>query len=153
MQEILNGSKYSIHYMDDTDREEILKKLGAELCRSGHVKESYIQAVCDREKVFPTGLPMSGCGIAIPHADKEHVNNEAMIVGVLNEPVEFQVMGSESDMVGARLVFMLAIKDPQAQLDMLQKLIAGCQDEGVLNTLCDHSDKNAMQDIMSGFMA
>ena len=155
MKTLISGAKagYSVHILEDTNRFEILRKLGEELYRSGFVKQSYIEAVCRRENEYPTGLPTSGVGIAIPHADVQHVNNEAMIVGVLREPVIFQVMGSQSDLIKVQLVFMLAIKDSHAQLEMLQRLIEGCQDEQVLFTLRDCKDTDAMERILMGFMA
>lgn len=147
------GSKYSVHYLEETDRYEVLKILGTELHRLGFVKESFVAAVCAREQEFPTGLPTKGVGIAIPHADATHVNSEALIVGVLKEPVEFQVMGSQSNFINVQLIFMLAIKTPEAQLDMLQRLIEGCQNEQLLFTLRDHNDTDAIERIVRGFMA
>lgn len=147
------GSNYAMYCLDETDKYAILRKLGKELCKLGFVKESYIEAVCEREKQFPTGLPMSGGGIAIPHADVSHVNKEAMIVGLLKEPVDFRVMGSQSEYVSAQLIFMLAIKDSQAQLEMLQRLIEGCQDEQTLITLRDSKEPEAIERILGGFMA
>jgi len=47
---------------------------------------------------------------------------------------------------------MLAIKDPQAQLDMLQRLVEGCQDEQVLYMLRDHADVAAIDRIVKSFM-
>ncbi len=108
--------------------------------------------MCQRELEYPTGLPTSGVGIAIPHADACHVNQEAMIVGVLKEPVDFIIMGSRDDRVQAQLVFMLAIKDSKMQLDMLKRLMDGCQKEEVLYTLRDHTDVQAIDRIMKGFM-
>ena len=154
MQTIITGTdaKYSVHVMCSTDRAEILRQLGTELYKAGYVKESYIEAVCKREMEFPTGLPMNGVCIAIPHADVSHVISEAMAVGVLEQPVQFQVMGSKDEFVDAQLVFMLAIKDPQAQLDMLQRLVEGCQDEQVLYMLRDHADVAAIDRIVKSFM-
>ena len=51
------------------DREEAIGKMAKELYKKGYVKESYINAILDREKVFPTGLPTEEVGVAIPHTD------------------------------------------------------------------------------------
>lgn len=153
MKELLNvdGSRYSMYCLEETVRQEVLRKLGRKLHKSGFVKESYIDAVCEREETFPTGLPMS-MGIAIPHADTSHVNEEGMIVGVLKTPVDFRVMGSETEYIKVQLVFMLAIKEPQNQLDMLQRLIEGCQDEDTLVILRDSKDKDSIERILNGFI-
>lgn len=154
MQALLNiaGAKYLMYSLEETDRQEVLRKMARTLHEAGFVKESYINAVCEREEVFPTGLPMSGMGIAIPHADASHVNEAAMIVGVLKRPVDFIVMGSLADYVKARLVFMLAIKDPNEQLEMLQKVIEGCQDKETLTTLYDYKDWSSVERILSDFI-
>lgn len=146
------GANYCAYCLEGTDREHVLRQLGAELVSRGFVKESYIDAVCERESIFPTGLPTAGVSIAIPHADASHVNEKAMIVGVLSKPVEFQVMGSTDEFINAELVFMLAIKDPQAQLDMLQKLLADCQNQQVLCTIRDHTDLKSVEEILEKLM-
>lgn len=141
-----------MHLLEGSNSMDILRQLGAELYRQGYVKESYIDAVIEREKEFPTGLPTKGVGIAIPHADAIHVNEEALILGILKEPVNFTVMGSHNDQVEVQLVFMLAIKDPQMQLNMLKRLMEGCQKEEVLYTLRNHDDLREVDRIMKGFM-
>lgn len=141
-----------MHLLEGTNHVDVLRQLATELHRQGYVKESYIEAVCQRELEYPTGLPTSGVGIAIPHADACHVNQEAMIVGILKKPVDFIVMGSQDDHVEAELVFMLAIKNPQMQLNMLKRLVDGCQKEEVLYTLRNHTDTQAIDQIVRGFM-
>ena len=110
--------------------------------RLGLVKASYKGAVIKREQVFATGLPTlnENIGVAIPHTDIEHVNTAAISFTRLKEPVEFTVMGDETSKVKVKLVFMLALKEAHAQIEMLQSLMAIIQDEKALDFLSTEKD-------------
>ncbi|MBU5585366.1 PTS sugar transporter subunit IIA, partial [Enterococcus sp. S181_ASV_20] len=56
------------------------------------VHPSYQQAVIERERIFPTGLPTKGINVAIPHTDSIHVKKEGFLVGVLEKPVTFETV-------------------------------------------------------------
>lgn len=105
--------------------------------RLGFVKASYKDAVIARENVFATGLPTinENIGVAIPHTDIEHVHTAAISFTRLKDPVEFTVMGDESSKVAVKLVFMLALKEAHAQIEMLQALMSIIQDEKALQFL------------------
>jgi PTS system galactitol-specific IIA component len=55
------------------NNEEIIRRLGQLLHNNGYVKDSYTQAVLDREIIFPTGLQTKSLGFAIPQTDADHV--------------------------------------------------------------------------------
>ena len=96
-------------------QEEALRSIAQTFVDLGVVKESFPQAIIDREAVYPTGLPASEFDIAISHCDSDHVNESAIGAVVLDEPVEFEMMGGMGDgPLSVRLIFMLAIKDPKA---------------------------------------
>ncbi|MBO1308689.1 PTS sugar transporter subunit IIA [Enterococcus sp. 669A] len=120
---------------DHLDKEKLLETMSALLHKNGFVKESYIQAIKDREAVFPTGLNTTTFGIAIPHTDSKHVNEATIAVGILKQPVIFQEMGAEEVEVPVRLVFMLAIKEPDKQLETLQSVIALIESEEKMKAL------------------
>ncbi|HUM49974.1 MAG TPA: PTS sugar transporter subunit IIA, partial [Anaerolineaceae bacterium] len=52
--------------------QEVLTLLANQLYQSGYVRESYLQAVLDRERQFPTGLRTAEVAVALPHTEKEH---------------------------------------------------------------------------------
>ena len=74
--------------------EQVLSAVADAMCEMGLVKDTYKQAILDREKEFPTGLNTGGCNIAIPHADVTHVNEASICVGILEEPVMFHAWTS-----------------------------------------------------------
>lgn len=49
--------------------DEVFQQLGGLLVSEGYCKSSYVQALTEREKDFPTGINMGNIGIAIPHTD------------------------------------------------------------------------------------
>lgn len=109
--------------------------LANRLLKVGYVKESYVQAVKDREKTFSTGLALDEACIALPHTDAIHVNKEAVAIGVLKKPVNFGEMGSQDGKVNVQLMFMLAIKKSDSQVDFLGGMIDALQRPGRLNSI------------------
>lgn len=107
----------------DTDKEAVLRSLADLLQRQGYVKASFSSAVLDREKVFPTGLMTQVTGVAIPHTNSSHVNRSAIAIAILQQPVEFMAMDNPASSVPVEIVIMLAIKEPESQLTILQKIM------------------------------
>lgn len=121
--------------IDAKDREDALTQVANNLYAQGCVKETYKDAVIARERVFATGLPTVGGGVAIPHTDVEHVNEAAISVARLSEPVEFVVMGDDTETVQVDLIFMLAMKEAHSQIDLLMKVMQILQDADALTTI------------------
>lgn len=109
-------------------KEEVLTLLGTKLIEQGFVKEGFIESVLKRETSYPTGLPTSPFGVAIPHTDGDMVNHSKIAFASLKEPVKFNAMGQGADLVDVKLVFMLALQNPDDQLETLQKLVGLFQD-------------------------
>lgn len=128
--------------------EDVMKNLGQKLINAGYTKESYIDALIAREKDFPTGLDIDGLGVAIPHTDVSHVNKAGIAIGVLKEPVTFMQMGTDDEEVGVKLIFMLAVTDPNAHIDELQRIIEIIQDKGVLEKLFTVTDKETIIEVI-----
>lgn len=128
----------------DIDKEQLLEQLGRLLFQNGYVKESYIQAIKEREAAFPTGLNTTTYGIAIPHTDSKHVKEATIAVGVVRTPIPFQEMGAEDVEVPVRLVFMLAIKEPEKQLETLQAVISLIENEEKMTALVQAKDEAAV---------
>ena len=128
--------------------EDVMKSLGQKLIDEGYTKESYIDALLTREKDFPTGLDIDGLGVAIPHTDVSHVNKAGIAIGVLKKPVTFIQMGSDDEEIGVKLVFMLAVTDPNAHIDELRRIIEIIQDKDVLEKLFTVTDKDTIIEVI-----
>ena len=111
----------------------LLEKVADNLHQLGYVKDTYKNAVIEREKVFATGLPTLMGGVAIPHTDIQHVNTPAISIARLKNPVDFVIMGDDTATVAVDLIFMLAMKEEHARLELLQSLMGILQDEEALS--------------------
>ncbi|NTW72345.1 MAG: PTS sugar transporter subunit IIA [Eubacteriaceae bacterium] len=137
--------------IDANDNFDAIEKVSKILYEKGYVKESFIQAIQDREKIFPTGLPTSGFGVAIPHTDAEHVMKSAVIIAVLNKPVKFVMMGSNEEWVEIKMLFMMAIDKPHGQLEMLASIIAFIQNEEMLKKINECRNEDDIKQSMMAF--
>ncbi|MDU2465072.1 MAG: PTS sugar transporter subunit IIA [Enterococcus faecalis] len=108
---------------------EVLAFLASEKKKKNYVKEEYIQAIQEREKEYPTGLPSTPPGIAIPHANYEMVNKTTLAIATLKDPVLFHNMENNNEQLPIQIVIMMAIGEPHGQVEMLQKIVGIIQDE------------------------
>jgi PTS system galactitol-specific IIA component len=113
--------------------------LGELLENQGYVRDTFINAVKEREKVFATGLPTPGIQVAIPHADIEHIIRPAIAIGVSAEPIDFGEMGNPDGTVGARIICMLAVTESETLVSLLQNLVGIFQDPDVLQQIVEAS--------------
>lgn len=117
-------------------REDVFRTVGGLLIEEGYCRESYIQALIDREKEYPTGLDINGVGVAIPHTDVSHVIRSTTAIAILKKPVVFEVMGGdEGENVDVSVVVAMAIRDAAAHLDQVKELLKILQDDNVLRKM------------------
>lgn len=121
-----------------TDAEQVIRVLTDSLVQSGNAAPEFATDVWKREQVFPTGLPTQPFPIAIPHADPDHVLASAVCIGVLRSSVQFTQMGTDgSTVLDVRIVFLLAIKEREKQVDMIQQLMTLIQSPSLLSGLLE----------------
>ena len=128
MELYLNEELVFRHVQAKTDS-EVLAFLASEMYKKNYVKEEYIQAIQEREKEYPTGLPSTPPGIAIPHANYEMVNKTTLAIATLKDPVLFHNMENNNEQLPIQIVIMMAIGEPHGQVEMLQKIVGIIQDE------------------------
>ncbi|MEE9513853.1 MAG: PTS sugar transporter subunit IIA [Anaerolineales bacterium] len=126
--------------LEASSSEDAIRILGARLFESGYVRDTYVDAVLEREKVFATGLPTPEIQVAIPHTDIEHVIRPAIAVGVLQDTVEFVEMGNPDGIVNVSIVCMLAVNQSDSLVSLLQNLVGIFQDPAVLHQIVDAGD-------------
>ncbi len=132
---------------------EVLTRLSDRLIAEGYVKESFTQAILERETEFSTGLPGFGRGVAIPHADPEHVNASVIAVGILRNPVQFKMMGNHDETIDVEVVFMLALKESHSHMSVLQSLMDVIQNESLLKQIKEAATQDTLLQLMSANIA
>ncbi|WP_079527791.1 PTS sugar transporter subunit IIA [Halobacillus hunanensis] len=148
MNEIFFNESVILLDLEGTLKEDVLTTMARNLVDRNLVKESFIQAVIEREGEFPTGLPTAGVSVAIPHTDVEHVHRKTISIGVLKHPVDFGVMGDDSETIPVKLVFMLAMDEAHSQLSLLQTLMQIFQNEDTLKYLVSERDKTKIKHLL-----
>ena len=122
--------------VDAANAQDGIRKLTTPLVESRHVTPEFADDVWEREKTFPTGLPTQPFAVAIPHADPDHVQQSAVGVGVLMTPVQFAQMGTDgSTVLDVPIIFLLAIKEKEKQVEMIQQLMTLIQSPELLSGL------------------
>ena len=125
----------ALHYPAGTSK-DVITHLGKLLFEAGYVRDSFVEAALDRESRLPTGLPLSGdVNAAIPHTEVEHVLKPGLAMATLSAPVTFQNMVSPEEAVPCQLVFVMALDQPKAQIEMLQEIAGILQNPAVIQSL------------------
>lgn len=134
------------------DRDELFEKLSTDLVKEGVVNVGFSQALKDREKDFPTGLPVKH-GVAIPHTDGSLVNSDQLVFVTLDNPIIFNEMGGdEEDILEIKVVIMLAVKDGKKHLNVLQTLIEAIQKDSFIDGLANATNVDAMEEIIDLYL-
>lgn len=142
------AEELAIIEMEADSKEQALDLLGNRLFEQGFVKEGFVESILKREKNYPTGLPTEPVGVAIPHTDGDMVNKSTIAFANLKNPVKFLMMGTDDKWVDVKLIFMLALKSPDDQLDMLQKLVGLFQDPKMVSKLAEVKDVNELNELV-----
>jgi PTS system galactitol-specific IIA component len=130
------------------DNKEVIEKLSAILLKKDLVKSNYKDEVLKREENFPTGLNNGYISFAIPHTEAKFVNKTAIAVAVLKNTVSFKKMENKNETLDVKLVFLLAVNDPNNQVKVLQKLIGGLQKKDLVDSITNSGSKEEILDII-----
>ncbi|MEZ0394484.1 MAG: PTS sugar transporter subunit IIA [Desulfurococcaceae archaeon] len=115
--------------------DEVLLKACEEVRRRGYVKPTYCEALIKREREYPTGLELGDVNVAIPHADVELVNEEALVAIVPRERVAFRRMDMPDREIPVDMIFLLLIKNPDGYVKFLSDLTTKFTDESFLDAI------------------
>jgi len=136
-------------HMEAETSSEIIQNLGALMLSKGYVKDSYIEAVLERERNLPTGLPIGDFCVAIPHTDSGHVNQSNIAITTLKKPSVFHSMVNPEEELNVEIVFLLAVKDPNLQIQLLKNLMSVFQNKELLIKVRDASSKEEISELLS----
>lgn len=151
MQELIS-KKYIFTDKTYNNSDEVFEDLGNMLIRDGFAKSSYVQALKEREKTFPTGLMTSGLRLAIPHTDASHVLKSCIVVVKLAKPVLFNEMGKIQTPMSVDMIIMLVLNDGKKHLAMLQKITSIFDNQTLLTKLEDAKTKDQIFEVLEGIL-
>jgi len=127
------------------DRNTLFSKITEQLLAKGIVEESYREALVLRELNHPTAMQLETMGVAIPHVDVEHVREERLVVVTCPEGIEFNQAEDPDLTMKVNIIFFLLLKEKDAHLEFLMKLISLFQKTAEMNNLLSTT---SVEDVM-----
>lgn len=124
-------------------RDEVLNNISKVLTDKGIVKDTYAEALLQRENEFPTGLPIGEYNIAIPHTYPEHCNEIAVTVAIPKTPIMFHNMGAAEETVKVHVILCLCLQKMDDSISMLPSMMNFFADEEHIKALmvCKTADE------------
>lgn len=132
-----------------TSAEELLRELAEYATDRDYAVDGYADAVLERESEYPTGLsiPDESFGIAIPHADPEYVREDAVVLGLPDDPVRFRSMDDPEKPVDAEAVLLLCSTGSEGYTTFLSNLASLFQDDRFVASVRE-GDTDAVLDLV-----
>lgn len=127
---------------------EVLSFMGNNLIENKYVQKEFTKSIIQREKEYPTGLSSESVSIAIPHTDHDLVNTTTLSVATLAKTVPFKNMADSDEAIDVKIVIMLAISEPEGQLEMLQKIMEIIQNKEVKEKIINAKNNIELLDIV-----
>jgi len=131
------------------DRNVLFSKITDQLIAKGVVEESYRQALVLREQDHPTAMQLETMGVAIPHVDTEHVREERLVVVTCPEGIEFNQAEDPDLTMNVNVIFFLLLKEKDAHLEFLMKLINLFQKTSEMNALLGTTSVDDVMQILA----
>lgn len=116
--------------------DDVLQHIHEKLSSDGIVKASYLEALREREALYPTGILLDDYAVAIPHCDANHANSPSIYIIRLPQPVLVNQADGD-DQLPVSLVINLVVTDPSNQLQLLKALFNNLQNEAFYNNLLE----------------
>lgn len=110
---------------------DALEELAEFVVERGYATPEYVAALLEREQSYPTGLdiPTTDFGLAIPHADPDHVLEQAIVVGFPDDTVAFRSMDDPEKTVDVDVVVLLLVTETEGYTTFLSNLAKLFQDD------------------------
>ena len=131
------------------DSSSVIRDLNDLLVQQGKTLAAYAEDAVARESSFPTGLPTQPVAVAIPHAAPDNVLASALAVATLGSPVQFAQMGADGSVkLDAHMVFLLAVKEQEKQVAMIQQLMKVIQNQSLLRAMMKATRPQQLLDLI-----
>jgi galactitol PTS system EIIA component len=131
------------------DRNALFSRITDQLLAKGIVEDSYREALMLREQNHPTAMQLETMGVAIPHVDIEHVREERLVVITCPDGIEFNQAEDPDLTMDVHVIFFLLLREKDAHLEFLMKLISLFQKTDEMNTLLQTSSTDEVMQILA----
>lgn len=130
------------------DRNTLFKTVSDLLLAKNYVAPSYQAALVAREQLHPTAMQLEKMGVAIPHVDIEHVNEEKLVVVTCPEGIIFNQAEDPDSTMPVNVIFFLLLKEKDAHLEFLMKLISLFQHSNEMDNILRSNSKSEVMHIL-----
>jgi Phosphotransferase system mannitol/fructose-specific IIA domain (Ntr-type) len=148
-----NFSFLTMFDVEADSRDELLDKIYDNLHELGYVRDTFGDAVKQREIVYPTGIETTLCGVAIPHVETEHVVKNGVCAVTLKKPVAFGMMGGEeTDTVEVECLFAILLNARTDHLKLLVRFMNVLQNEDDLKRVRKAHTNEEVEEVLSKYI-
>jgi PTS system galactitol-specific IIA component len=135
--------------LEPPDAPSSIRALNDQLVRSGKTLPAYADDAAAREATFPTGLPTQPVAVAIPHASPANVLASALGIATLRAPVVFAQMGGDGSIkLDVFVIVLLAVKEQEKQVEMIQQLMKVIQNQTLLAAMTQVGSTSELLDLI-----
>ncbi|GAA4714436.1 PTS sugar transporter subunit IIA [Brevibacillus fulvus] len=131
---------------------DFFEKITDILLEKGYVKESFRQAIQERERCYPTGLRTAPYHVAIPHTDPETIRKPFIAVIRPQTALQFYEMGTNEETVEARLLFLLGLNRSEAQVPLLQIMMEMFADQQMMERLLQETSEQRLLNVLHQYV-
>ncbi|MFB5077265.1 hypothetical protein CD006_16195 [Enterobacter sp. 10-1] len=131
------------------NRNTLFNSISKLLLSKNFVEPSYPDALIAREENHPTAMQLEKMGVAIPHVDVEHIREEKLVVVTCPEGIVFNQAEDPDNTMKVNVIFFLLLKEKDAHLEFLMKLIGLFQRSNEMDKILWASSKDEVMDILT----
>lgn len=135
-------------------KEKVLSEVGHILYEKGLVKESFKQAIIEREVNYPTGLDLSPVAVglpnvALPHTDAKHCKSQVIVFVKLEQAISFNNMMQPEAALPVHYLFVLVNHQKEKQVNVLSELMGFLINEATMQQLDCLGSTEAIYDFLT----
>ena len=91
--------------------DEVFSILAEKLEKAGYIRSGFLEAIKEREKNYPTALPIEPYPVAIPHTDPKCIVKPFVACVRLKHPIPWREMAANEIIHQVKFAFMLGFQE------------------------------------------
>ena len=134
--------------LDVKNTQEFFEYMSNKALKLGYVTENFLPAIIEREKNYPTALPVEPYPVAIPHSDPVNILEQFIAPVMLKNPIDWCEMANNDSILKVKIVFLLGFKREDGHVELLQVLLENFQDQTIMESLLNAKTKEEYLEIV-----